>query len=214
MITKEESFSIIIAGNWNKYILNPGWIAKEVFEEAKIQVEFAINMGLPPRYTSTETAIRFIPADDRIILLALKPTEESLGKMESLAIKLLDKLPYTPITALGINFGFTEKTENTELLKLFNFVDTDKLSDFKCIINSSNLIRRMIVEDRVLNLRITHSGKDIDFDFNFNYDVTSPNEAKTKLTNKVVENKKIAETLLKSVYDLDYDVYEEVTSHD
>jgi|SRR4030042_857805 hypothetical protein len=208
MKIKDESCTIVLIGNWNKYILSPGWSAKNIFNEPKLQVEIALDLGLPPRYTSEQTHVRMIPAADNVTFVALQNDNECLQKMESFAYDLVDKLSHTPVRAFGTNFGFVDDAGKNDLSGLFKFSDNEQLSSYGCQFTFNSVRRRLIVQNRTLNLAISQKGREIIFDFNFHYDVAGTEEVKAKIKNSIVENKKIAENLLKSVYNLDCDKLE------
>ena len=205
MKIKEESCIIVLLGNWNKYILSPGWSAKNIFNEPGLGVEIALDLGLPPRYTSEQSHVKMIPTEDNVTFVALQHDDECLQKMESLAYELVSKLSYTPVRAFGVNFSFSDQANKNDLLGLFKFSDTELLSNFGSQFTFNSVRRRLIVENRTLNLAISNKGDEVFFDFNFHYSVSGTSEVMSKIKNSVVENKKIAENLLKSVYKLDYD---------
>ncbi len=208
MKLKEESFTIVIVGNWNRYILSPAWSAKEIFNEPGLQVEIGLDFGLPPRYTSSQSNIRMIPTNDNVTFIALKQDDETLKKMEDIAYRLVDKLSYTPIKAFGINFGFVEDANQNDLLAIFNFADNELLNKFGCQATSNSIVRRLIVENRTLNLNISNKGNEVFFDLNFHYDVAGTSEIMSKVKNSVIKNKSFAENLLKSIYKIDYNKVE------
>jgi hypothetical protein len=208
MKIKDDSFTIVLVGNWNQYILEPGWIGREIFEEGKIQVEFAINTGSPPRYTSA-TNIRMIPSDERVVFIALSPSDETLEKMESMVIKLFQKLPYTPLTSFGINFGFVEDIGDFSLPVMFEFPDKDLLIEHGALIKKSSVKRSLIIEDRILNLSLDCNGKNVFLNFNFHYPVKGTSEAQEKIKDTVKKNRHITEGLLKDIYKLEYDLVKE-----
>lgn len=205
MKIKEESSTVVLLGNWNKFILSPGWSAKNIFNEPSLEVEIALDLGLPPRYTSAHSHIRMIPTEDNITFVALNNDDECFQKMESLAYELVSKLSYTPVRAFGINFGFVDDASKNDLLEIFKFSDNEQLSSFGCQFTFNSIRRRVIVENRTLNLTVSNKGNEVFFDFNFHYDVSGTPEVISKIKNSVIENRKIAENLLKSVYKLDYD---------
>ena len=128
-----------------------------------------------------------------------------------MAQALLDKLPYTPINAFGINISYVEDIKKADLFNIFKFVDNDLLSQQKYLIKNNAIKRALIVENRLLNLTVSADGSDVQFDFNFHYDVSSAKEAIEKMNDMVVENKNIADKILNDVYKLSADtVAEEV----
>lgn len=203
MKIKDSSWTIVILGNWNKYILSPAWTAKNIFEEPQLKLEFALNLGLPPRYTSQKSNIMLIPSDYMITFVALEPTDEYLQAMEDMAYKLVDILSYTPITAFGINFGFIEEASSKDLYKLFELSDITPLSDFGSDLKNTSIRRQLTVDQRILNLTTSWSEGGISFEFNFHYNVKDSDELKNKIKGNVIQSKNIAENLLKTVYKLD-----------
>lgn len=208
MKIKEESCTIVIVGKWNKYILSPDWVANKIFEEKTIQLEFSVNVGRPPRYTSAD--IRIIPSNESVLFISLNPTDANLAKMEQLAKKLLGILEYTPIQAFGINFSYVEDAAVCDLASIFNFSDNDKLSEYGCKISNSTIKRELLIKERMLNLTISQSDADILFEFNFHYDVTG-SKAHEILGDKMTENKGIAEDLLHTAYGLELERTEELS---
>ncbi len=205
MKIKKESCTLVLLGHWNQYILSPGWSAKNIFDEPGLGVEIALDLGLPPRYTSEQSRVRMIPTEDNVTFVALQHDDECLQKMENLAYTLVDKLSYTPVKAFGVNFGFVDEAGKGDLLEIFKFSDNELLNSFGCQLTFSSIRRRLIVENRTLNLAISNKGDEVSFDFNFHFGVSGTSEAISKIKSSVIENKKIAENLLKSVYKLDYD---------
>lgn len=205
MKIKDESCTIVLVGNWNRYILSPGWAAKQIFGEPNLQVEIALDLGLPPRYTSEQSHVRMIPSEDKVTFVALHNDNDCLQKMENFAYHLVGKLSHTPIRAFGVNFGFVDDSDKNDLSNIFNFSDNEQLTIFGCQSTFNSVTRRLIVENRTLNLVISQKGSEITFDFNFHYDVVGTEEIKAKIKNSIVENKKIAENILCNVYKLNYD---------
>lgn len=205
MRIKEESFTIVVVGNWNRHILSPSWVSKELFLEDKITIEFSVNLELPPRYTSPTSQIRILPSSGNVTFVALVPDESCLSRMEQMTQALLEKLTYTPIQAFGINFGYVEAIEKSDLYNIFKFSDNNRLSKEQYLIKSSSLQRALSVEDRVLNLSISTKDSEVHFDFNFHYDVSNAKEAIDKIKDAVVSNKRIAEKTLSNIYDLSFD---------
>lgn len=205
MKIKKESCTLVLLGHWNQHILSPGWSAKNIFNEPGLGVEIALDLGLPPRYTSEQSRVRMIPTEDNVTFVALQHDDECLQKMENLAYTLVDKLSYTPVKAFGVNFGFVDEAGKGDLLEIFKFSDNELLNSFGCQLTFSSIRRRLIVENRTLNLAISNKGDEVSFDFNFHFGVSGTSEVISKIKSSVIENKKIAENLLKSVYKLDYD---------
>lgn len=199
MKIRDESLTIVIAGNWNKYILTPEWVSKNLFDAAELKVEIPISMNLPPRFADKE--IRFIPSNNSVILVPLILTDEVLNKVEAMAVKLIEKLPYTPIGAFGINFGFIEDNPEASLCALFNTSDQEPLSTFGCDIKSCIISRKLEFEGKTINLTITNDeASNISFDFNFHYEIANSEDAIKLLGTEFLTDKAHALNIMKTVY--------------
>lgn len=209
MQIKENSFSIVVVGRWNMYILTPQWIGENFFKEEKVKLEVPFNLGLPFKYTSEVHKVMFVPANNKVTFIALDSSEDCLNKMEEFVLKLVEALPVTPVSAAGINFGYVETNADAQLQRIFEFTDNNFLGDYGCHETNSSINRRFIVRDRVLNFNMSKQDKKIDFDFNFHYEVSKTAEIKEKIRDKVIENKNIAEDILKTIYRLGVDKLKE-----
>ena len=210
MKLKKNSISVVIVGHWNLHILTPSWINANIFKESKLQVEFPLNIGLPHKYTSVENKVTFIPTEDKVTLIALEDSEECLNKLEDFTGKLVTELPVTPASAFGVNLGYLEENPSQSLIETFSVSDSKLLSDYHCQEMNNSITRRLIVENRILNLKVFLHTDKIEFDFNFHYDVSKISEVKEKIQDQVVKNKGIAEKLLKDVYKLTLEASKEI----
>lgn len=207
MKIKEESWNIVIAGKWNRYILTPDWVGKNIFEQQDLKVEFSMNMSLPPRFAASD--VRFYPANEAVIFAPVLLDDATLSKAELMAAKLIQELKHTPITAFGINFGFIDAEPDAALCALFDTTDKDRLGGVGCEIKTSVITRMISFENRVVNLAIANDeAGNITFDFNFHYDVNGASGAEKLTGNEFKENKARAYRILKDAYNIE--VTEEV----
>lgn len=207
MKVKQDSTNLVLAGKWNKYILSPKWMAENIFKKKEIQVEFSFNLDLPPRFTSDN--IRIVPTEDRVVFVALAYDEDIIKRLEKMAYNLVELLPHTPVTAFGTNFAYIEDGETKDLLSLFELKDNSDLSDYNVRIENYSIKRKLLIDEQILNLNIIQNRGNVVFDLNFHYETPLTDKIKEKICNRFVENKKIAENLLKEVYGLKLDDLEE-----
>jgi hypothetical protein len=203
--------SFIIVGKWNRHILTPEWVAKNVFQTEKLEIQFPINQpDLPPRYKSSDN-ILFIPAVNRCQFIAQEPYDDGmLGKICRYVKSLVSILAYTPISGFGINFVFEEKSENFKQLELFRLFDNDEIIKKKYSAKVIDIKRQFQLDaNNLLNFGISYKQDRVAFDFNFHYNATTPAEIEALTTEDLfVENKIKALDLMKDVYQLELDPYE------
>lgn len=112
MILPKLEWNVVIIGNWNLAILSPAGIAKRFFhlpEETQIEVMIPLE-GVAPiqvRYKG----ITVIPSADRVIITPVIPNPESFELTKSIAEKVLQQLPETPVHAIGVNFRYGGKDD-------------------------------------------------------------------------------------------------------
>jgi len=202
MKIKEESWNIVIAGKWNRYILTPEWVGKNIFAQPDLQVEFSLNLSLPPRFASNE--IRFYPSNEAVIFAPIVLEDAILSKTELMAAKLIQELKHTPISAFGMNFGFIDTEANPALCSIFDTNDKEQLSGIGCEIKNSIINRKIIFEDKLINLSITNDEEsNISFDFNFHYELNGAPGAESLTGNEFVENRNRAYKILKDAYNIE-----------
>ena len=146
-----ESLTFVIAGKWNKYILTLDWVAKNIFTEDQINVEFSMEPDLPFRYH--KGFIRFIPTNSNVTFQALNTEKQTLDDIQKKSKDLISLLDKTPIMAFGVNVSYKEDSPSPDLLNLFNLSDN---LDEEYSILKSDIMRTIRINDRtVLNLSLS-----------------------------------------------------------
>ncbi|MBF0338699.1 MAG: hypothetical protein HQL05_12825 [Nitrospirae bacterium] len=204
MKIKPDSWTIVIVGSWNLATFTPEWLVENIFYDTDIQVEVALGYGMPFRFKSPGGGFTIIPEQNRITLMALKDDDLSLLKMEKAAYKLLELLSYTPVTAIGFNFGF-EDISLSQLPFKYDFEDSMFFNALGYLLTSQTINRRFIVDNSILNLSVTIKQDTVWVDFNFHYDLNNAADYKTKVTRGIVDSKQIVTDLLRDGYKLNTD---------
>jgi len=201
MESYENSNTIVILGNWNKNIFNMNWVAKNLFDLKQIQIEFPLMISEPPRFIGKEIMLTI--DDNRIMFTALKNTNKILLTMIEIVNILPKFFEMTPVSAIGLNFGFVE--DNLEKISyLFELPDNAVLSDNGAIINNYAIKRNIKLENLEFNLAINKLERKVHFDVNLHNNITNIKEI-NKLYNKdnIVNKKEIVMNFLNDVYKLD-----------
>lgn len=196
----QDSWNIVLAGNWNVAIFSPHWLSKNLFHSDSITLEFPLVPGLPPRFTAEGVII--FPSSDRVIFAPRTLTDELLTKTEKMACELLNLLQHTPITAVGVNFGFIEKEPTQELLVHFVDKDAALLADAGFEIIERTFARKLIYQGQQINLSTKIELNEIKVDLNFHTDVQSAEQAQNSLKAVILKHRVTAFQLLQNVYNL------------
>jgi len=143
------SWSLVLAGKWNRHILTPKWVSDNLFE-------------------------------------------------------LVTTLAYTPLSAIGVNYGFEETTSNFQALEIFRLSDSDQFADRVKNIKATEIKRQFEIDDKLLNFTINFQDENIYFDFNFHYDLADTKNAAELINDELlITNRDISFEILNGVYDLE-----------
>jgi len=198
-----SDWTTVVVGNWNLAILNPTWIAGEVLEVAEVEVEALIGPSIPDfRYSSG--ALKILPRPDRIVVSPGSSDDAALERCQAIVLKLLELLPRTPISSVGINFGYIETEPSQELGSIFDLQDNDGISDAALQIRSTSVTRAIEYETWMLNYKISLDPEHhVAFHFNFHKDIGDAAAAAVEIRDKAVAFKMAAEQMLNAIYDLE-----------
>ncbi|WP_243294344.1 hypothetical protein [Geothrix mesophila] len=200
-----DNWSIAIVGSWNKAIINPAWLTKTLAFEGLIGMQFPIgNPNLPVRYDLNNVIV--VGRPDALVLAPKVDSDEVLIRMENYAIKILRTLVHTPISAVGINFDFREHEPPESVTKVFNFEDRSELAGCGYVVRANSVQRNLIADgsDFQLNFIVSRDEtSDVSLNFNFHKEISSPDSAADFLDGKTISCKRMALTVMKSLYGLE-----------
>jgi len=205
MKIKLDSWTIVIVGLWNTYIFSPDWLAKSLLGREEIAIEFLIATGKPQVRFSTDQLI-FAAVEDKIVIAPKDSKDQTLSEVERVAKRLIELLPHTPVSGIGINMGFTVDELPPAVLRSFALEDTHKLSAEGITIENTDIVRRLRTEDELVNLRIASGATSSpELHFNFHRDIlanASTSDKLLPLTSRILRCRDFAYGLLDRVYDL------------
>lgn len=201
LIPIRETWTIIILGKWNVAIFSPNWLSKNVFHEQEMTMEFTVEPSNTRRITARGISLQ--PQSGRLVLGLSEISLEALSRLEATACALLDKLPHTPVSQTGINFGFRIDEPEQALLDHFQFVDGNWFADHEMSSTSRVMGRSLEIDEGVLNLKVEIKASAIDIHFNFHSETPSAGAAKEAIQGKVANLKEKAEFVLQDLYNLE-----------
>ncbi len=167
--------NLVINGSWNLGILTPEWFIEEFYKEnsqKKIPVELALGTN-SIRFTIDDILIQ--PAQDRLNLFAKKEENSVYESISNLSDKVFNKLPYTPIKAVGHNCAI--KLSKNDTLKNLEGWDLDQLQELyknkadSSAVNSVQIKHSIEYTDHLLNLTYSIGRSENFLEFNFHYDI-------------------------------------------
>jgi hypothetical protein len=194
-------WTVVLAGSWNAAIFSPPWVSANVFGGDNVNLE--MQFGPVPNLRYVHGRMVLIVQPESLIGAVREPTEEALGEISVALKRILDFLPHTPVTGLGINFGFREQDPGEELRANFNIADNARLIDLGGEVSQTSIQRDVLLDGGLLRLRETiEPNGSVHFHLNFHYDVESANAAAERLTANCVQRRVRALELMNAVYHL------------
>ncbi|MEX5219606.1 MAG: hypothetical protein NW701_17385 [Nitrospira sp.] len=202
MVPNLSEWTIVTVGQWNPHIFSPQWIGNQLFHVQTVETELAVGPALTNVRYHTPNLI-LIPGGDRLIVGLKNLEDTSLNSMEQVVRNALQLLTHTPVSALGINFGFIENDPPHDVLQVFDLSDSGILGDAGYEMQNISVTRQIVKESIMFILKMTYENGKVRFHFNFNHPIASAEEGVRLLQGRVLECRDIAMALLTTVFHLE-----------
>ena len=95
MISKQDTWGIVIAGHWNRMIFTPEWVGPRLFNQDEIETQIALLPIFPIIYRHEQVVLE--ASAPRLIFRPRYNTGPALEAAERMAVTVLDDLPNTPL---------------------------------------------------------------------------------------------------------------------
>lgn len=212
MITKQDTWGIVLAGHWNRMIFTPDWVGERLFREDEVETRIALLPIFPVIYRHDQVTLE--ASAPRLIFRPRYNTEASLKAAERMAVTVLRDLPNTPLLGVGINFNFVERDPPRELLELFTLGDAAALIRAGLDTQETKLTRSLNSEHGVMMLTLSYDNESVSIEINFHTETpgsttTANQTAMAAVDGRVVQLRDAALALLRDTYDLRLEEEEE-----
>jgi len=207
MTIEPFDWNVVVVGYWNPAILTPSGIARRLFEldeGTPIAVEVPMDGLAPHRVRHDGIIVTAEPG--RLALTVEVPTLTNLERARQIAIRAMDKLPETPLTAAGFNIRLKIDDPPEQLLKATT-ADADKLlSDASFRIKTMSIRRSIEHGHGLLNLEIRQGNSaDTKIEFNFHRQSSALSELREWLETPCHGVKTVCSTILEKLAGLTFE---------
>ena len=141
-------------------------------------------------------------AEDRLIFGLATASDQVFANMELMCLEVLRNLPVTPVSAVGLNFGFSEEAPGDALLELFNSPDNQGYIAQDWNIDSCSILRSLRRADMTLNFTLTLEGGTVKIDANFHNVAPTVVAAMGIIEGHCVEKRDLLLQILTDIYGL------------
>ena len=200
----KDTANIVVLGAWNKAILTPEWVKKNIFPEIT-----NLQVNVPAPHIMDQASYQYNTPDLLFNINGQRfefRTNSSYEKTVKYTRDILRKLIFTPVTSVGINVAFSEIIENIpDSLKkrLVAEDDIENKINAETLISSSLSKSIQIETNHKLNITILNTSNQYIFDFNFDYNVSDIEN----VLNIFGENNTIIDDKISIVANLLYELY-------
>ena len=145
----------MVIGAWNSAILTPDWIAKFMFglkTGEQVAVEVPLNIHQPWRVRHEGLAVIVGPAG---LEVAADPgTFDALTRAKQCAKAAIDRLPQTPLVAVGFNVRYRSSDTPPELASAIDCPIDTIISEAGFTIGDRRLSRSFAVGEGLINFEV------------------------------------------------------------
>ena len=172
MVPKEDGWSIVINGHWNRMIFTPKWVGENIFNSPEVELLVSMVPTNPAIYRNEDVVLAV--AEEKVSINLRKLNVVCMEDAEAKATRILNILSHTPVSAIGVNFAFIEESPSDPLLKIFgNPHDAEIARVFGADISKRTLTRAVKLDGVVFNLALMFDGSVVEFNANYHHSVES-----------------------------------------
>ena len=114
MAFRFSTSTAVAAGTFNIYVIQPQWLREVKLFREGVKMKVASDFRRPGfLYTSDESPVNWDVRPDRVMLTGKNPAADCGGVLAD----VIHKLPWTPLTGVGVNVEFIGEPEDLERLK-------------------------------------------------------------------------------------------------
>jgi hypothetical protein len=180
-----QNSNLVIVGAWNPAIITPSWLRQQfpdLLPGDEVQAEFVVLPAVSMRFKLND--IQIDPSNGRLTLSAAIEDEGRFGLLPRLAHAISDRLPHTPVIAVGFNFVF--RTQADRRLAVDRFLDELGQDRFYADLGLAARVGRQVTHSfalpqSTLNLTYEYKPDATTMMFNFHHNVTTGQQVREAL---------------------------------
>lgn len=157
MNLERSNWDVVVVGHWNRAILTPSWIGKNLFQlEKGTGIEVAVPIDVFSAPVVKWDGLNVIAEEHRLTVGTREPNYEQLAKAMEAATIALEELPKTPLFAAGFNIRFKATGVCEHLSETMQCPADETLSDAGYEILSKGLKRSIHTRSNVLSAGVVN----------------------------------------------------------
>ena len=187
-----NSTSLVLAGSWNQAIFTPPWVRTHFFDGRNLTVEASVGPDFILTFRQDTAPFQLTVERSKVQVRPTDVSSDAMTAAEASTIQVLELLSVTPITGVGINFGFRGEERDRGALETLLAHELPHLDQLGYSQSSFSLTRTLMEAtnqqdspDR-LNFTLVGDATKCSALFNYHFPVENAEEAVGKLRGQVV----------------------------
>ena len=164
-----DSLSIVFVGDWNNLYLQPEWISNNIFEVPQIEIGvFGIGIDVEVSFKYNDIIIK--PNRDKIIISTTNISDQIIEQLAKCASNFITRSSTPQNVAYGYNITYID-SEDMQLAETFDRIsDSSQIVDLGYEIISSNIHRKIMKDEKIINIDCLLENSNSKFIFNEHHD--------------------------------------------
>jgi hypothetical protein len=194
--------NLIIVGAWNPAIISPFWLHQQfpdLLPGEHFDAEFLVQPTVSVRFKIND--IQIDPSNGRLTLSPATNDEERLRFLPRLAHAISERLPHTPVIAMGFNFVF--RVEANRRLAIDKFLDERGQGELYAGLGLATRTGRQVTHSfaltqGMLNITYEYRPDETKVNFNFHHAVTGGQQVRDVLPSfaeRLEESRRLANVI-------------------
>lgn len=186
----------VAAGTFNMYIVQPAWLAKVGIIPKGIAVAIASKLDEPGfRYLSNKLPFRWLVTPSRIEVETESPEADCGAKVAA----VLEKLPWTPLLAIGNNALYTAPLAELEALPQEFRAGPDVPDGYQLVQRSFHFALGR--EERVTNLQVSITREELELSINVHTELRNRDSgAAQAAAQRFLQDRRDGESLIRHLF--------------
>lgn len=172
MFFTNDSLTIVLLGDWNRYYIQPDWIAANVYAQQKIELGVS-GQGTNFSVTYRCNDIIIAPSQSQMVFTAQNAKNETINMLVFCINNFMQKAKTPILNAYGLNCDYVDSNGTQFAEVIDGMTDISGIIDCGYEIKASKITRSLFKNDVVLNLESFIEGGSVKMHFNEHHAVNS-----------------------------------------
>ena len=168
MVFADGSLTVVLLGDWNKFYLQPDWIASNVYEKSEIELGVK-GQGIDVNVTYRCDGVIIAPSQSQMLFTAENTEKTTVEKLVRCVNNFLQGATTPVLNAYGFNCEYVD-SDGSQFADIIDAMgDNSDIISCGYEIKASKVIRTLAKDERILNLESSLDGGAFVLHFNEHY---------------------------------------------